>query len=229
MPKTDDNPRAMAMRQAGAEAAQKAAQKKIVKPVSLGSDTSKALDDTPPAGEASLSNLLKDSATTGGTSGASVPTQVAAERVKRNEVDKITNPRSSTKEDERVDISREELDVQARRMSGTTEAKTSRSNETAPQAFSESMPQDVGMAQNIHRGSNMSETSEEEVANIEKVSTSTGVGDEAAERSSKRDPGKQNHADVTAADEGEQQVRGDAKPQDQGAKDGEEAGVSVGD
>jgi hypothetical protein len=233
----------MAMRKAGAEAAQKAGQKKALKLGSLFSDDPTS-PDAPTPSTTTNTKLSKASqepnASTDITAGKT-PAVLAAEGVRRTSFDKITDSESSTDTETEPTKSVEESLLQARRTSSITKTKTPLSNETALESTpSLSEQQRFEERPRTHRGSSVSEASKEEIECVER-SNAIPEEDEDGEdtaclplRSGKRaqtttDGAKASLADVTSSDKQEQPSEPDNETRTQNAKEGAASGVSVGD
>ena len=249
-PRKDDTPLTMAMRQAGAEAAAKAGQKKVVKPGSLMSDNPTS-PDVPTPSTALDTKLSKASeephASAAEMTAAKTPAVLAAEGAKRSSVDKIADSESSTDGESESPKSREETLLQARRTSSIVKKKTSLSNETALDS-TPALPveqQAVEERPRTHRGSSVSEASREEIEGVEKAQAipEEDEGDEGEARVQEREEEKRKKekgqastdevkpslADVTSSDKQEQPSEPDNKSSAPDAKEEEAAGVSVGD
>jgi hypothetical protein len=236
----------MAMRKAGAEAAQKAGQKKALKQSSLLSDNPKS-PDAPMPSTATNTKLSKASeepnASTDITAGKT-PAVLAAEGARRTSVDKIADSESSTDAETEPSKSAEESLLQARRTSSITKTKTPLSNETALESTpSLSEQQRFEERPRTHRGSSVSEASKEEIECIEKSNAipeedeDDEDGEETAclPRTSEKkaqtttDGAKSSLADATYSDKQEQPSMQDSETRVQNTREGEESGVSVGD
>ncbi len=235
-PKKDDTPLTMAMRQAGAEAAAKAGQKKVVKPGSLLSDKPKSPNDpTSPAVPAPISDVKlgkasRDPHASTETTAAKMPMQLAAEGAKRTSVDKIAESESSTDAETETPRSTEESKLEARRTSSITKQKSALSNETALES-SPALDEEIEERPPLrtHRGSSVSDASKEEIADVEKA-CAIPEEEESEDEQHTSHEGRPAIADVTSSNKqeqpgGEDQGRASAKD----AKAGEGAGVSVGD
>ena len=226
----------MAMRQAGAEAAKKAGDKRNV--ISLTQTPSKTNPlDVPGATpeallEATLSKSAEEPTASSEMTAGKHPTTLAAEGAQRTSVDKIADANDDT--ETASSFSKEESLIEARRTSsiaknGSPLAMESAAESAAPQGEQSEAP-------SLHRDSSVSVASKEEIDSEEKTLIIPGEGDEANREP--RDVGgkevpsaisKGASAGITASDEGEQLATNDTKPQKQDAKDGSAAGISVGD
>ena len=240
-PKKDDTPLTMAMRQAGAEAAAKAGQKKVVKPGSLLSDNPKSPDDpTSPTTAAPIANVKlgkasADPQASTETTAAKIPTKLAAEGAKRTSVDKITDSESSTDVETETPMQRstEESKLEARRTSSITKQKSALSNETALEsssALGEQAEEPERPSLRTHRGSSVSDASKEEIAGIEKACAIPEEEESEDEQHTSHSAAQRlGFADVTSSSKQEEPATEDTKLPAEDAKAGEGAGVSVGD
>ena len=243
----------MAMRQAGAEAAAKAGQKKVVKPGSPMSDNPTS-PDVPIPSTALDTKLSKASeephASAAEMTAGKTPTVLAAEGARRSSVDKIADSESSTDAESELPKSREETLLQARRTSSIVKKKTALSNETAVESTPAPSVEQQAFEERprTHRGSSVSEASREEIECVEKSQAipEEEEGDEGEarvqgreeEEKKEKEKGKgqasTDHvepslAEVTSSDKREQPSEPDNKSSAQDAKEGKAAGVSVGD
>ena len=233
----------MAMRQAGAEAAAKAGQKKVVKPGPLVSDDPPPPDTSIPSSalDTKLNKASEDPHLSAETTAAKTPAALAAEGARRTSVDKIADSENSTDTDTESSKSTEENLLQARRASSITKTKTSLSNETAL----DSTPARPAEQQHFearprtHRGSSVSDASREEIECIEQSQAIReedegeedapcvpGTGEKARASTEEAQPAL---ADVTSSDKHEQPAEQDNASGTLDAKETEAAGVSVGD
>jgi hypothetical protein len=233
----------MAMRKAGAEAAQKAGQKKALKPGSLLSDNPTSPDDPTPstATNTKLSKASEEPNASADITAGKTPTVLAAEGAKRTSRDKIADSESSTDAETEPSKSVEESLLQARRASSITKTKTLLSNETALESTpSLSEQQRFEERPRTHRGSSVSEATKEEIECIEKsnaIPEEDEDGEETAclPRTSEKkaqtttDRVKSSLADVTSSDKQEQPSMQDNETRAQNTKEGETSGVSAGD
>jgi hypothetical protein len=236
----------MAMRKAGAEAAQKAGQRKALKPGSLLSDKSTSPDAPTPstATNTKLSKASEEPNASADITAEKTPAVLAAERAKRISFDKIVDSESSTDAETEPSKSVEESLLQTRRTSSITQTKTPLSNETALESTSSlSEQQRFEERPRTHRGSSVSEASKEEIECVEKsnaIPEEDEEGEEGEEtaclpRTSEKkaqtttDRAKSSLADVTSSDKQEQPSMQDNETRAQNTKEGEASGVSVGD
>lgn len=167
-PKIEESPMTLAMRQAGAEAAAKAGEKKLAKQSPLASEGTKppAVETAEPETQSpstpkSLETPLELVATR-------TPTQLAAEGARRTSIDKIAEVENTEPPGIGRRMSREENLLQIRERSSLTKIKTPLSHEAglgsppSPEPRFEQRPRE-------HRGSSVSEASREEIALIEKA------------------------------------------------------------
>jgi hypothetical protein len=242
-PKKGDTPLTMAMRQAGAEAAQKASQRKVVKPGSLLSDNPTSPDTPTPstATDTKLSKAFEEPDALTEITAAKTPAVLAAEGAKRTSVDKIAESESSTDAESESPKSTEESVLQARRTSSITKTKTPLSTETALESTpSLSEQQHFEERPRTHRGSSVSDASKEEIECVEK-SQAIPEEDEGEESEpcvpqpeetkvqTSKEESKPALADVTPSDKQEQSSELDNELRAQNAKEGAAAGVRVGD
>jgi hypothetical protein len=171
----------MAMRQAGAEAAKKAGERKATKSIARPSAKEMEATDMPmPAIETKMAKSVEEPGASAETIAAKVPEKLAEEGAKRTSVDKIAEEgakRTSTDkaaesegagELEHVGPSKEATILEARRASSITKLKSPLSEEsTAP---SNAVPRATSSEQKprTHRGSSVSLASKEEIQEIEK-------------------------------------------------------------
>jgi len=234
----------MAMRKAGAEAAQKAGQKKALKPGSRLSDNLTSPDAPTPstATNTKLSKASEEPNASADITAGKTPAVLAAEGAKRTSFDKIADSESSTDAETEPSKSVEESLLQAHRASSITKAKTLLSNESALESTpSLSEQQRFEERPRTHRGSSVSEATKEEIECIEKSNAIPEEDEDDDEetaclpRTSEKkaqtttDRAKSSLADVTSSDEPEQPSMQDNETRAQNTKEGEAAGVSVGD
>jgi hypothetical protein len=235
----------MAMRKAGAEAAQKAGQKKALKPGSRLSDNPTSLD-APTRSTTTNTKLRKASeepnASADITAGKT-PAVLAAEGAKRTSFDKIADSESSTDAETEPPKSVEESLLQARRISSITKTKTPLSNETALESMpSLSEQQRFEERPRTHRGSSVSEASKEEIECVEKSNAipeedeDEEDGEETAclptgekKAQTTTDRVKSSLTDVTSSDKQGQPSMQDNETRAQNANEGAASGVSVRD
>jgi hypothetical protein len=242
-PRKDDTPLTMAMRQAGAEAAQKAGQRKVVKPGSLLSENPTSPDTPTPssATDTKLNKASEEPHASAETTAAKTPAVLAGEGAKRTSIDKIAGSESSTDADIEPPKSTEESLLQARRTSSITKTKTLLSTETALESTpSLSEQQHFEERPRTHRGSSVSEASREEIECVEK---SQAIPEEDEDEDSapcvpKSEENKVQTsmeedqpalADFTSSDKQEHPSDLENESRARNAREGEAAGVSVGD
>lgn len=163
----------MAMRKAGAEAAQKAGQKKALKPGSLFSDNPTSPDAPIPstATNTKLSKASKEPNASADITTGKTPGILAAEGVIRTSFDGTADSESSTDAETEPSKSVEESLLEARRTSGITKTKTPLSNEAALESTPSLSEQRFEERPRTHRGSSVSEASKEEIECVEKSNT----------------------------------------------------------
>jgi hypothetical protein len=233
----------MAMRKAGAEAAQKASQKKTLKPGSLLSDnpTSPSAPTPSTATNTKLSRASEEPNASADVTAGKTPAALAAEGAKRTSLDKIVDSESSTDSETEPSKSVEESLLQARRASSITKTKTPLSNETALESTpSLSEQRRYEERPRTHRGSSVSEASKEEIECVEKSNAIPEEDEDSEEtaclpRTSEKkvqtttDGAKSLLAEVTSSDRQEQPSMQDNETRAQNLKEGAASGVSVGD
>jgi hypothetical protein len=249
--KKEETPLTMAMRQAGAEAAKKAGEKKgsmsTARPSTAGLEATEA---PMPAIQASMSKAVEEPGVSAETTAAKMPGKLAEEGAKRTSVDKIADEGAkrrsmdkatesdSASEQEHVGLSKEAKTLEARRASSITKTKSPLSEDTSAMCSREHGSPNFEPRPRTHRGSSVSLASREEIQEIEQRNAIPEEIEEPDEQSAKPSPQgsegleKSSDAtmtDVTASDKGEARATKGTKPQDQGAKRAEEAGTSVGD
>jgi len=236
----------MAMRKAGAEAAQKAGQKKALKQSSLLSDNPKSPDAPMPstATNTKLSKASEEPNASTDITAEKTAAVLAAEGARRTSVDKIADSESSTDAETDPSKSAEESLLQARRTSSITKTKMPLSNETALESTpSLSEQQRFEERPRTHRGSSVSEASKEEIECIEKSNAipEEDEDDEDGEETACLPPTSEKKAqtttdgatsslaDATSSDKQEQPSMQDSETRVQNTREGEASGVSVGD
>lgn len=245
------SPMAMAMRQAGAEAAAKAGQKKTVKPMSTAAEPTER-DTTAPVVEANIASPMADPSTEPGTTQGKIPAQLAAEGAKRSSVDKIAETAAAPDASGIVQFptSTEQQVAEMRRTSSLTKAPSklaeTQTNDAAEEAAETKHEPKFEKRPKTHRGSSLSQVSVEEIKAMEKRNSIEEDPDEDAENAVEDAPAAENTApkdegvdgpvertpnvkDVGATDEGEKPGRGEPAKMKSDPKDPESAGVSVGD
>ena len=238
----EETPLTMAMRQAGAEAAKKADEKKgsrLTAPIS--GKGLKAIEVSTPAVATKMPKSVEEP---GSSTETEVPGNLTEEGTKRNSMDQIVGADGSS-EQEHIGSFEEATMPEARRagntaktqspFSGTAttssrehEATSLESSPRAPRGSSVSM----GTKENIEKENAISEETED--AGPRSIKTSTQDTEEpptsrpgTAEKP--EDSADATTSDVTATDEGEAAATKGNKPQGQNAKDPEAASASVGD
>ena len=236
------------MRKAGAEAAQKAGQKKALKQSSLLSDNPKSPDAPMPstATNTKLSKASEEPNASTDITAEKTAAVLAAEGARRTSVDKIADSESSTDAETDPSKSAEESLLQARRTSSITKTKMPLSNETALESTpSLSEQQRFEERPRTHRGSSVSEATKEEIECVEKSNAipeedeDDEDGEETAclprtsEKKAKAqtttDGATSSLADATSSDKQEQPSMQDSETRVQNTREGEASGVSVGD
>lgn len=228
--KKDDTPLTMAMRQAGAEAAQKAGQKKTTNAVPLQKAEPSETETTAPLTETKLGKGAEDPESATEITAGKTPAQLASEGAKRTSVDKIADTKSNTGEDAAppATLSNEEQMLQVRRTSSIAKQPSRLATETVVEEngteSTDAVNEQFERPEQMHRGSSISLASKEEIAAIEEADKIPEEEEEAVETSAR--PAE---SEVGASDEMEKLATGDKNPQEQESKDGEAAGASVGD
>ena len=235
-PKMEESPLIVAMRQAGAEVAKKAGERKTSKTVTQALSRDQEATAAPIAVvETKIAELVEDPGALAEATAAKVPEKLAEEGAKRTSVDKIAEEgakRTSmgketeshgTGEQEHVGLSKEATLLDARRASSITKMKTPLSEETA--APPEDEVEDTGKRNTIS----------EEVEDLDEPRTEAEArATETALTSVPGNGGQSNTAEarmekVTASDEAEDAAMKGVKPQEQDAKDAQSVGLSLGD
>lgn len=226
----------MALRQAGAEAAKKAGEKKLSKPITQSSAKDQKATVMPiPGSETKMAKLAEQPGALADATAAKVPEKLAEEGAKRTSVDKIaeegvkrtsldrdTEP-DSTDEQGYVGLSKEATLLEARLGSSVTKINSPLSEGTA--ATSRDEGQESGE----------SDSSSEEKEDPDKSKTkaraqATGAPlNSVAGNAEQLNPAEATMKSVTATDEAEDAAMKGLKPQEQDAKDGQGAGLSVAD
>jgi hypothetical protein len=179
--KKEETPLTMAMRQAGAEAAKKAGEKKGS--MSTAPASTKKMDATDvrmPAIETTMARAVEDPSASSETTAGKIPEKLAEEGAKRTSVDKIAEEGAKREsmdkasepegvnEQDHVGLSKEAKMVEARRASSTTKMKSPLSEESAATSSTELGAANVEPIIGRHRGSSISSASKEEIERIEK-------------------------------------------------------------
>ena len=170
----------MAMRQAGAEAAKKAGERKGHMSTARPSAKNMEATDVPmPVVETKMAKSVEEPGISTETTAAKVPEKLAEEGAKRTSVDKIaeegarrlsmegSSASDSTSQHEQVGPSTEASKLEARRASSITKLKSPLSEETAATSSTELGVRNVETNQKLHRGSSVSLASKEEIQEIE--------------------------------------------------------------
>jgi hypothetical protein len=238
-----DTPLTMAMRKAGAEAAQKAGQKKALKPGSLFSGNPTSPDAPTPSTTTStnLNKAFEEPNASADITAGKTPAVLAAEGVKRTSFDsRVAASESSTDTETEPSKSVEESLLQARRTSSIPKTQTPLSNETALESTSSlSEQQRFEERPRTHRGSSVSEASKEEIECVEKSNAipeededdeetpgSPRTSDSKAQTTT--DGAKSLLADVASSDEQQRPSEQSNETRAQNTK-GAASGVGVGD
>lgn len=256
--KPTEPPLNVAMRQLGAEAAAKAGQKKAAaaQPAKAPIKPPDNTEQTPVPATTKLSPdaAVESPETATEVTAAKTPAQLAAEGAKKTSIDKIAETGGSAATTDTADSSSspstEAQLVEQRRQSSITKQK-SRLSESTPADQSESVlveedednkkpssaeeqaavpisevsadpPVDMPKQ---HRGSDIGTASPEEIRAIEKE---TSIPESGEEHDAPTVTTTEDKA-VTSTDEVEGQATKGKQPQEEGAKDADKAGVSVGD
>lgn len=201
--KKEETPLTMAMRQAGAEAAKKAGERKgLMSRARPSTKTSEATDIPMPAVEAKMAKSAEEPGASAETTAAKIPEKLAEEGAKRTSVDKIaeegvkrTSMEGATESDsisqqEQVGISKEASNLEARRASSITKLKSPLSTETAARSSTELGASSMESNPETHRGSSVSLASKEEIQGIEKrdaIPEETEEANESAEQAEAQD------------------------------------------
>ncbi|KIV83788.1 hypothetical protein PV11_05782 [Exophiala sideris] len=248
--KSSETPLNIAMRQLGAEAAAKAGQKKAAAAQTQAAKApTKTPDNTETTPTPATTKLSPDVAVESPqmateVTAAKTPAQLASEGAKKTSIDKIAEAEGTATteaESSSSSPSTEAQIVEQRRQSSLTKTK-SRLSEATPLEHSESVLEEedkkeeeaavptseiaadppVDMPKQ-HRGSDVGTASAEEIKAVEKDMAIPETEEE--HEVSNATEGKA----VTSTDEAEAQATKGTDPQEEGAKDADKAGVSVGD
>jgi hypothetical protein len=246
----DDTPLTLAMRQAGAEAAKKAIEKKASKSTALPPAKGLGPTEVPArAMESGIARSVEEPGVSATTTAAKIPKNLAAEGAKRTSIDKIAEEgarRSDmdratesdrTNEQEHAGLSKEATMLGAMSASSTTKMKSPLSEDNPPRPSMEFRAANFEPRPRTHRGSSVSMASREEIEAIEKRDA---IAEESEDTDESSTPKTDNEGhlddsanvmlkDLTTTDEGEVTATKDGKTQEQHAKDPEAAGASVGD
>ena len=243
----DDTPLTLAMRQAGAEAAKKAVEKKASKYTALPPAKDLGPAEVPASAmEPRNARSVEEPGVSATTTAAKIPDTLAAEGAKRTTIDKIAEEGarqsdedqaidSRTNEQEHAGRSREATMHEARSASRTLKSPLSEENPARPST-------EFGAANfeprpRTHRGSSVSTASKEEIEAIEKRDAILEESEDSDEDSTSKTDNEGNLdnsanailTDLISTDEGEVTATNDGKTQEQDARDPEAAGATVGD
>ena len=177
---------AMAMRQAGAEAAAKAGKMKTTKPMPAAPQPTKT-QTTAPIVEPIIASPMADPGSEPQTTQAKAPTQLAAEGAKRTSVDKIAETVKGTDASDIVGdssetpVSNEQQVADMRRKSSIAKAPSRLAETQTPEEIPEEAPEAKEKPKEepkssprfeerpkTHRGSSLSQASKEEILEMEK-------------------------------------------------------------
>ena len=230
------SPMALALRQAGAEAAAKASQKKTSKPVTTAPKPTE-IDTTAPVVEAKIASPMADPGADPAITQAKAPAQLAAEGAQRTSIDKIADTESTSDASKSVGgslettTSNEQQVADMRRASSITKAPSRLSHTETSDQISEE-PTEVKHEPKFeerprtHRGSSLSQVSREEIKEMERRNSIQEDPDEDAEGAVEDTPAVQG---VEATDEGEKPAGKDIETAKSDPKDEKSVGDSVGD
>jgi hypothetical protein len=245
----DDTPLTLAMRQAGAEAAKKAVEKKASKYTALPPAKDRGPAEVPaPAMEPRTARSVEEPGVSPTTTAAKVPEQLAAEGAKRTSIDKIAEEGarrsdmdraidSDGTDEEHTGYSKEAAMLEARSESSTTKIKSPLSEENPARPGTEFGAANFEPRPRTHRGSSVSMASKEEIEAIEKRNTIPEESEDSDETSTPKtdnegnldDSANATMAHLATTDEGEVTATNGGKTQEQDAKDPAAAGDSVRD
>jgi hypothetical protein len=179
--KKEETPLTIAMRQAGAEAAKKASEKKGSKPpTSVAARSLGGIEVPMPAIETKMARTVEEPDVSAETTAAKVPEKLAQEGAKRTSLDKISeegakrtsmekaDESDGTSEHEHGGLSKEATVLEARRASSLTKMKSPLSEESAVSSSTEFVGAHFEPRARTHRGSSVSAASKEEIEEIEK-------------------------------------------------------------
>lgn len=253
----DESPMTMAMRQAGAEAAAKAGQKKAsgissIKPSSVASAIPAKRDSsdvTPSVSAMKMSLDAEEPADATEITAGKTPDQLASEGAKKLSVDKIADTPvsgdTSSASSDSESLSNEEQLLEARRHSSVAKVPSRLQQEMSIDDVKTPAPEEaVTSTPNLvvsegrpshHRGSSLSEASKEEIKAIEAKNAIKEESEDsdteaiAGDAKSSKTTEPTSKSTIQATDKAEAEVMKGSKPHDQKAKDADAAGVSVGD
>ncbi|ERF71114.1 hypothetical protein EPUS_07786 [Endocarpon pusillum Z07020] len=190
-----ETPLTMAMRQAGAEAAKRAGEKKGSKSTApISARDLEATEMPMPAIETKMARSVEEPGISANTAAAKIPEKLAEEGAKRTSVDKIaeedakrTNTDQVTNSDGKneqkdVDLSKEATMTDASRAGSMPKVKSPLSEETAATSSTNLDAAGLGPGPRTHRGSSVSLAPKEQIEEIEKRNTileETGDTDES--------------------------------------------------
>ena len=228
-----ESPMAMAMRQAGAEAASKAGQKKILKPMPT-APTPSEKDTTAPVVEPKIASPMADPSTDPEMTQAKSPAQLAAEGVRQasaENIEKSPDANGTVSGGLEPPVSNEQQVADLRRTSSIAKApsKLSETQTYDPVPEEASEPKDEQKFEErpkTHRGSSLSQASREEIRDVEKRN-SIAVDPTEDEEAAIGTAGSA--AKIGATDAGEKPASEDIDHEKSDAKNAEGAGISVGD
>lgn len=177
-----ETPLSMAMRQAGAEAAKKAGEKKGSMSRAPASAKDLEVAGVPMAAlETKMAKTVEEPSASAGITGAKIPEKLAEEGAKRTSVDKIAGEGAKrtnvdnfsepdgASEQGHVGLSREATILEARSANSTTKLKSPLSEEeTAATSRTELGAADLEPQSSTHRGSSISSASKEEIESVER-------------------------------------------------------------
>jgi hypothetical protein len=171
----------MAMRQAGAEAAKKAGEKKGSMSRAPGSAKDLEATGVPmPAFETKMAKTVEEPGASSGITAAKIPEKLAEEGAQRTSVDKIAEEGAKranvdsfsepdgASEQGYVGLSREATMPEARRGGSITKLRSPLSEETAATSRTELGAAGLEPQPRSHRGSNVSSASKEEIESVER-------------------------------------------------------------
>lgn len=238
----------MAMRQAGAEAAAKAGQKKTLKPMPAAPKPTEK-DATAPVVEAKIASSMADPSADPEITQAKIPAQLAAEGAARTSVEKIAETQTvpdasgTAGGSSETQISNEQQIADLRRTSSITKAPSKLSeNQTQVQVAEEAaeVKREPKFAERptTHRGSSLSQVSAEEIKEMEKRNSIEEDLDEDVEDGVEKvpvvkdvvaeDEAEKHVKDVVATDDGEALATEEPLTENSDPKHAESTGVSVG-
>jgi hypothetical protein len=209
-----ESPMAMAMRQAGAEAAAKAGQMKTTKPIPAAPQPTET-ETTAPVVEPIIASPMADPSFEPQTTEAKAPTQLAAEGAKRTSVDKIAETEKGTDASgsSETPASNEQQVADMRRNSSIAKAPSrlaeTQTHEEIPEEAPEAKekpkeepksPTRFEERPKTHRGSSLSQASKEEILEMEKRNS---IEEDPCEDAEAALDCKKSTEEVAVIDEGE--------------------------